>query len=438
MRVPGRSLVLFFVASTAHAVRPACDLLLEIRFDRPAARAASVPHATDLHLKIDVSEFDSPLASAAREALGDLDKNLVARVLAKASLAEQESAFRSIFDFADMARLARDARYTLPLLFGRVFARADALGLSAGAHAALADLPRTEVSRRARAAFVAEGGLELTAELMDAARGARLRLTGTGADAVISHDSATGAPDRATYELARRLEVNAAMVEFMPTDARDLARTLIRAKRRALARAWADSHYQTLTRIRYTEPVPNGFVDRPVRDFIEAERFRHPFWWETFAKFAEFEDFADGRAPGPPAKITAQTSRSPLAYLFGRAAERLIYWPAIRDRAGIRPDLSRLRLNETLVDGKSEAIELLVNEHEGGEPRGYLFMNFGGDLVPTMKFNGQPVARACLRCHATDRGSLAPAFQPFFLRTAEDLRKVGYRGERIIRELLAH
>ena len=114
----------------------------------------------------------------------------------------------------------------------------------------------------------------------------------------------------------------------------------------------------------------------------------------------------------------------------------MIYWPAVRTARAITPELSRIGLNETLVNGQTEAIELLVNERAGLAPQGYLFLNFGGELVPALRFNGLPVAQACARCHADRQGAAHGAFQPFFLRTVEGMLKVGYRGEKIIKALL--
>ena len=164
-----------------------------------------------------------------------------------------------------------------------------------------------------------------------------MKLVEQASEWTIPLDLATGAPDRATYELARRLELGAAHVSLMPASVRHLAERLVRAKRRALAEAWDHAHYRTLSNVRYTEPVANGYVDRPLRDYIENERFRHPHWWETFAKFAEFEDFAEGRPPGPaPADHRAhqpQSARVPIRPR-GRARDLLARGPhRARDHA---------------------------------------------------------------------------------------------------------
>ena len=149
MRLPRRSLCFLFAAFTAHATKPACDLLLEIRFDRPTAPKAAAP--IDFGLKIDLADLTlSPaLAQAARLSLQDLDPTLVARVLNKANATEQTDAFRLLFEWIDLSFLAREHRVTAATLIGEAIVLADRTTLFEGARRAVAHLTSTELRARA-------------------------------------------------------------------------------------------------------------------------------------------------------------------------------------------------------------------------------------------------------------------------------------------------
>jgi len=240
----------------------------------------------------------------------------------------------------------------------------------------------------------------------------------------IALDTAAGIPDAKSFSLARKLEDIEGYRYFLPPDELSVVDRMVAAKKVAYEHAWASPHYANLQTIRYTEAALFGFENRPIRDYVEEQRWHNPKWWRKFSVYNE------------AARITGNTSRSPLKRLYGANSERMISWPAQPGFVDSLPDLSRLRFAENVVDGQSKSLEVLASDGPGGAVKGYFFVNLGGQLVPSTMFDGHKIGESCIRCHHSAANSSVMTFNPVFLNSAEAFRAVGYRNDRVIEELL--
>ena len=266
----------------------------------------------------------------------------------------------------------------------------------------------------------------LFGEALRAARDGSFLLAIENGNETIRYDEAKGIPDEYSYGIARRLEKTLSRFWLLEAEERSIISRILNAKRTALEQAYSYDHFRDLGEIRYSEKIAGGFINKTVREFVAKGRFRDGVWWGKFNDFQSRD-----------AKITGDTSRSPLKRLYGPNSSRMISWPKENKKDGGRmtPDLGRIRAAENFQDGVSKSVEILANARAGEAPKGYFFINVEGELVPARKFQGERIEKACGRCHCESPGGRM-AFTPHMLKVREDFKRVGYDGDVVIDKLI--
>lgn len=309
---------------------------------------------------------------------------------------------------------------------------------------------REQLHLEARALFE-QNRPDFIAEAMQAWRDGKIRLN---PDGTLPYDLEMGTPNLEIYALAKKFEtLQANFSSHLSREESNVADVLIKSLRLTRESALSDSHYQQLKQFRYTELITNHFTtfdkSAPIWRFLDfadvdvrgEPRYREisKVWWRRFDLYGRDSD--ESTAPAGD-KITSQTSRSPLAQMYGPSAERVIYWPTKFSPTNrgpsfrtYTPDLTRFRIVENIVAGEVKSVEVLVNPAKDQPPVGFFFANVNGELVPAKRFNGESIERACQRCHCTAPGSNVMSFKPFFLKSAADFRAVGYKNNEIIEAL---
>lgn len=249
-----------------------------------------------------------------------------------------------------------------------------------------------------------------------------------------------GIPDKYTFELAGRIgRLDPLWLRFLPDEEHGMIQDLINARRVTYENALDDAHYQPLYNWRFTEYQP-GMVDETIWAYIRrtvlgvSRYLEKPFWW---AHLSEYSEVNPATGETEKSRITAATSRSPLLRMYGPNSERRIHWPIGNRTTQLKePNLTRIRVAENFVNGELVSVEVLANSAPGEEPRGFFFVRMNEDLVPAKSFDGVPIEKACIRCHAVEHGSNVMAFKPWFLNLPEEFRGVGYRDEALIQALI--
>lgn len=153
-------------------------------------------------------------------------------------------------------------------------------------------------------------------------------------------------------------------------------------------------------------------------------------------KFLDLNSFAGGLQF---ARVTDQTSLSPLKAIFGPGSRRLIFWPAFY---GQPFDLSATRIS-AMVDQKGEvlAIEAIARDivvadksdlHTGWEP--FVYEKRWGRWFPSTHVRNMPIENFCMRCHVSGDGR----FSPYPKNVPDELtfKKIGFLNDRHIQEIM--
>ena len=278
---------------------------------------------------------------------------------------------------------------------------------------------------------------EVFTEALDAWKSGALRLT---SDGTISY-GADGLPDRFTYELAKRVEIQDGLFPFLSENSRSLFERLIAAQKKTLELALHDDHYKQLFEIKYSEPVEFGsgqmFQDVPLWKFLRPGATHGPRYAENSIWWTNSKGYRDYKP------LLSEDSHSPALKMYGPGVERVFYWPVVQTgpstgfnqwrRDLTKVDLSRVRIVENRRGDDVLSVEVLANHAPGLPPVQFFFVNIGGDYVPSRMFDGKPIQEnQCIRCHATEKGSNRMSFKPFILNDVSAFLKLGFTSSSII------